>query len=267
MAGGRKVARLEEVSIIRASKEGSEEVTDSVVVELPLTIILNGDEVVTMLCTPEKMDYLAIGFLKSEGLVTDRDDIEDIKINEEEGIVEVETKRETSSLVEKLYDTRTITSGCGKGTVFYNVIDSMQCSKIEAELTIGVDEALELVKGLQQKAGLFQETGGSHSSALCNSEEVLLFNEDIGRHNAVDKIVGETIMKGIELDDKLLVTSGRVSSEILLKTAKLGVPILISRAAPTSLTVKMAEELNLTLICFARRRRINIYTHDWRIKK
>ena len=261
------MTKAQEVSITRVSKEGVEELTDSVVVEIPLTIILNGDEVVTMLCTPEKMEYLAIGFLKSEGLVTDREDIENINVDEEEGIVEVTTKRETSSLVEKLYDTRTITSGCGKGTVFYNVIDSMQCSEIETELELKVDQALELVKELQRKAGLFQETGGSHSSALCNSEEILLFNEDIGRHNAVDKIVGETIMEGFELNDKLLVTSGRVSSEILLKTAKLGLPILISRAAPTSLTVKMAEELNLTLICFVRRGRINIYTHDWRIKK
>lgn len=261
------MGNLKEISIVRVSKEESEKVTDSVVVELPLTIILNGDEVVTMLCTPEKMDYLAVGFLKSEGLITSRDNIEEVKVNEEEGIVEVITKQETSSLVEKLQDTRTITSGCGKGTVFYNVIDSMQVSEIETELKIKINQVLELIKELQLKSDLFQATGGSHSSALCNSEEVVLFNEDIGRHNAVDKIVGETIMKGLELEDKLLVTSGRVSSEILLKTAKLGLPILISRAAPTSLTVKMAEKLNLTLIGFARRNRMNIYTHEWRIKK
>ncbi|MBM7624356.1 formate dehydrogenase accessory sulfurtransferase FdhD [Sporohalobacter salinus] len=260
------MVKSKEVSIIRVSKDGNNKVTDSVVVELPLTIILNGEEVVTMLCTPEKIDYLAVGFLKSEGLITDHNDIRNVEINEEDGIVEVITEEEISSLVKKLYDTRTITSGCGKGTVFYNVIDSMQCSQIGTELEISIDQTLKLVKKLQKKANLFQKTGGSHSSALCNLEEVMIFSEDIGRHNAVDKIVGEAIMKGLSLDDKLLVTSGRVSSEILLKTAKLGLPILISRSAPTSLAVKMAEELNLTLICFARRNRMNIYTHDWRIK-
>ncbi|SJZ81721.1 formate dehydrogenase accessory sulfurtransferase FdhD [Selenihalanaerobacter shriftii] len=258
---------LEEITVLRASKEGITNLADAVVTEMPLTIILNDEEIVTLLCTPLKLDYLALGFLKSEGLINDKGDVKKVEVDQEDGIVRVETKDNTSSLVEKLYGKRTITSGCGKGTIFYNVIDSLQCNKIELELEIEVDMVLKLVRELQQRAELFQETGGSHSSALCTPKETLIFNEDIGRHNAVDKIVGETIMKDLKLNDKLLVTSGRVSSEILLKTAKLGLSILISRAAPTSLTVNMADELGITLIGFARGRRMNIYTHDWRVKR
>lgn len=258
---------LEEVRILKVNKGETEELVDTVIVEFPLTITLNGDEIVTLLCTPNKMDYLALGFLQSEGLISGKTDLQQVEVDEEEGLVRVRTNQETSSLVQKLYGKRTITSGCGKGTIFYNVVDSLKCEEITSELEVEVSQALELVKELQQRAGLFKETGGSHSSALCTPEETLIFNEDIGRHNAVDKIIGETIVKEIELTDKILVTSGRVSSEILLKGAKLGLPIIISRAAPTSLTVKMADELGITLMGFARGYRINIYTNDWRIKK
>ena len=258
--------KSEKIEILRVDRMKGKKVTDSVVVEVPLTVVLNGKEVITMLCTPDKMDYLALGFLKSEGLISTKADIKQLKVDEEEGRVEVETDTATSSLIEELHGQRTITSGCGKGTIFYNVIDSLQCSKIETDLKVEVNNALQLVKDLQQRAELFQETGGSHSSALCTPEEIVIFNEDIGRHNAVDKIVGEVIMEEIEWEDKLVVTSGRVSSEILLKVAKLGISILISRAAPTSLTVRIADELGITLICFARGKRMNVYTHKHRIK-
>jgi len=212
------------------------------------------------------MDYLAIGFLQSEGLITDKSELKKVKIDQEKGVVEVVTKEKTSSLVEELYGKRTITSGCGKGTIFYNAVDSLKCEKIEIELEVSTNQALKLIKKLQEKAELFKKTGGSHSSALCNLEDILIFNEDIGRHNAVDKIVGEAVIKGLVLTDKLLVSSGRISSEILLKVAKLRLPILISRAAPTSLTVEMAEQLGITLIGFARGKRMNIYSHAWRVK-
>jgi len=260
------VKRLEEVTVLRANRGEIKEVNDKVVAEFPLTIILDDEEIVTLLCTPNKLDYLALGFLKSEGLISKRSDIAKVEVDQDEGVVRVDTTGKTSSLVKELYGKRTITSGCGKGTTFYNVVDSLQCNRIETELDLEVDVALELVRELQKRAGLFKETGGSHSSALCTPGEIIIFNEDIGRHNAVDKIVGETIMKDLDLTNKLIVTSGRVSSEILLKVAKLGLPILISRAAPTSLTIELADELGITLIGFARGRRLNIYTHNWRIK-
>jgi FdhD protein len=118
---------------------------------------------------------------------------------------------------------------------------------------------------LQQKALLFKATGGVHSAALADNEMLLYFYEDIGRHNAVDKIIGECLLNGTATDDKALFTSGRISSEIMLKAAKLKIQLIVSRAAPTSLSVELAEALNITLVGFVRGRRMNIYSHPWRI--
>ena len=118
---------------------------------------------------------------------------------------------------------------------------------------------------MQKKALLFKTTGGVHSAALADSEKLLYFHEDIGRHNAVDKIIGECLLNSTTTDDKGLFTSGRLSSEILLKAAKLKIQLIVSRAAPTSLSIELAETLNITLIGFVRGRRMNIYSHPWRI--
>ena len=118
---------------------------------------------------------------------------------------------------------------------------------------------------LQEKAELFRITGGIHSAALCTPEGVVYFCEDIGRHNAVDKIIGLCLKNSVTIEDKILVTSGRISSEILVKTAKLGIPILISRAAPTTLSIELADKLGITLIGFVRGRRFNVYCHTDRV--
>jgi len=121
------------------------------------------------------------------------------------------------------------------------------------------------MESLQQQAVLFKATGGVHSAALADTEKILFFCEDIGRHNAIDKIIGEAIKAGTATDDKIIVSSGRLSSEILLKAAKLQIQMLVSRAAPTSLSIELAESLNITLVGFVRGKRINIYSHGWRI--
>jgi len=242
-----------------------EELEDRVTVEKPITIYVNGSELVTLLCTPEKIDRLALGFLRSEGILTGADQIESIRVKDEEGLVEVELK-EKSGLAENLYGKRTVTSGCGKGTVFFNVLDSMRSKPLTGEMEVPADRILQLMEELQQKAQLFKDTGGVHSAALADDEKILYFYEDIGRHNAIDKIVGECLLDGINTDDKTIITSGRLSSEILLKAAKLQIQLIISRAAPTSLCIELAESLNITLVGFVRGRRLNIYSHRWRVK-
>lgn len=242
-----------------------EELEDRVTVETPITIYVNGRELVTLLCTPEKIDRLALGFLRSEGILTAADQLESIRVKGEEGLVEVELK-EKSGLAEKLYGKRTVTSGCGKGTVFFNVLDSMRSKPLSGKMEVPAERILQLMEELQQKAQLFKETGGVHSAALADDEKILYFYEDIGRHNAIDKIVGECLLDGVNTDDKIIITSGRLSSEILLKVAKLQVQIITSRAAPTSLCIELAESLNITLVGFVRGKRLNIYSHEWRIK-
>jgi FdhD protein len=241
-----------------------EEVDDLVVVEKPVTLFLNGSELVTLLCTPEKLDCLAIGFLRSEGLLLSMDEINSLQVNEKDGFVEVDLKNKTG-FAEKLYGKRTITSGCGKGTVFFSVLDSLRSNPLEGTMEIDAVKILSLVSALQKKATLFETTGGVHSAALADQEEIILFFEDIGRHNAIDKIIGAAMQSVLETDDKIMVSSGRLSSEILLKAAKMKIQLLISRAAPTSLCLELAENLNITLVGFARGERINVYTHRWRI--
>ncbi|EEG77366.1 formate dehydrogenase accessory sulfurtransferase FdhD [Dethiobacter alkaliphilus] len=254
----------EERRIWRFDVEGVRQMDDVVIREVPLTIYLNGQEFVTLLYTPEMADMLAVGFLRSEGLVKDFGDITSLRFDGERGFIFVETKN--GGLTEKLYGKRTITSGCGKGTVFFSVLDALKNKPVESGLSITYEQVLGLVRQLQENAVLFQATGGIHSAALCHPDGVVYTCEDIGRHNAVDKIIGLCLKNSVSLEDKVLVTSGRISSEILIKTAKLGIPVLLSRAAPTTLSVELADTLGVTLIGFARGRRFNVYTHPERVQ-
>jgi FdhD protein len=137
--------------------------------------------------------------------------------------------------------------------------------KVESQTKISALEVFELVMEFQHRSQIFRTTGGVHSAALCDTKSILVFSEDIGRHNAIDKIFGECILKDIPTDDRIIVTSGRVSSEILLKAVKRNIPLLISKSAPTDLGVKLANDLGVTLIGFVRGKRMNVYSNDWRV--
>jgi FdhD protein len=237
---------------------------DQVVVEAPLTIYLNGAELITLLCTPDKLDRLAIGFLRSEGILASLDEVTGLRVRQDEGLVEVELKRPPGP-AGRIYGKRTITSGCGKGTVFFNALDALRSKPLAGKISLQAAQVLALMRAMQEKALLFKATGGVHGAALADPERILIFCEDIGRHNAVDKIAGECLLTGVSLEDKILLSTGRMSAEILLKAAKLRLPVLISRAAPTSLSIELAEALNITLIGFVRGRRMNVYTHSRRV--
>jgi len=251
------------LQILRVEKDRAWETGDLIVREAPLTIYLNGREFVTLLCTPELMDMLAIGFLRSEGLIRDYGEVTSLALDEEQGFVFVETQG--GKLAEELHGKRTITTGCGKGTVFFSVLDALQSKPISSALTITATQIHGLMRDLQERAVVFKQTGGVHSAALCSAEDVLYFCEDIGRHNAVDKIIGMCLRDKVTIAEKVLLTSGRISSEILVKTAKLGLPVLISRAAPTALSVELAEKLGMTLVGFVRGHNLNVYSHAGRV--
>lgn len=254
-----------EAEIVRIRNLARSKETDRVVLETPLTIFLNDSEFITLLCSPDKLECLAVGFLRSEGLITGAADIEKIDLDYEKKIVYIKTVSK-NDLVDKLYGKRMITSGCGKGSLFFSALDSLQSKqKIESPLQVKAGEVYKLVSAMQEKAQLFKSTGGVHSAALAERGEILYYNEDIGRHNAVDKIVGQCTLKDIDLGDKLLLSSGRISSEIVIKGAKLGLPLIVSRSAPTSLAVELARETGITLVGFARGKRLNVYSHDYRI--
>ncbi len=251
-----------EVARIKGGERVSE--GDPVVVEYPFTIFLNGEEFVTLLCSPFSLDCLAVGFLRSEGLLSGAEDLKSIRVDEEQGMVFVETRAKTD-LAEKLYGKRTITSGCGKGTVFFNVLDSLQSKPLESSLRVSSASLLRCMQEMQGHSVLFKTTGGVHIAAVADPDKLLFFHEDIGRHNAVDKIIGECLLKKTPLEDKMLLSSGRLTSEIVIKGAKMRFPLIASRSAPTSLSVQLSRELGITLVGFVRGRRMNVYAHDDRI--
>ncbi|NBG87327.1 formate dehydrogenase accessory sulfurtransferase FdhD [Isachenkonia alkalipeptolytica] len=242
---------------------------DQVVVEYPLTVYLNDEEFITLLCSPntsENLQYLALGFLISEGMIVHKSDVGKITVEEEAGHIHIQLKNKIN-LKQKLYGKRTVTTGCGKGTVFYNVLDSLGSQEIKNDIIYDYRHILKLSTELNQKSGLFKETGGVHFCALCDQEKVLFFHEDIGRHNALDKIIGEAFAKEEPLEDKILITSGRLSSEMIIKAAKKAIPVIVSRSAPTELSVNIAKDLDITLIGFARGNRMNIYHGSKRVSQ
>ncbi|MFH1737044.1 MAG: formate dehydrogenase accessory sulfurtransferase FdhD, partial [Actinomycetota bacterium] len=241
------------------TRETREDKTDRVIREMPLTVFVNDEELVTLLCSPDKMDELAVGFLWSESVVDTKDEIMKVVVDEAKGTVWVTADRD-SEFVKNLLFKRMITSGCGKGTTFYSVVDSMAAQPIISDIRATPGQILALMTEFQDGSALYKATHGVHSAALCEPSRVVLFREDIGRHNAVDKILGHCLMNGVDPAGKILITSGRISSEVLLKAGKKGIPVIISRTSATDLALRLADKLNITLVGFVRGGKMNVYT-------
>ena len=250
--------------VVRVSQTGKNEIEDVVAKELPLTIIFNGTELVTMLCSPADLKYLAVGFLYSEGLLSSKEEIKSLLVDEQRGVARVEST-DSAKVADELVFKRFIASGCGRGASFYSAADIINQAPVKSPTVISAEDVFGLMKQFQHRSEVFRATGGVHSAALCRGRQILVFAEDIGRHNAVDKIFGRCLLEDIATEGGVVVTSGRISSEILLKVAKRDIPLLLSNAAPTNLGVKLADDLGITLIGFVRGRRMNVYSHGWRV--
>jgi FdhD protein len=248
---------IERITILQFTEQGRIEIEDVVVTELPLTIILNHQEVVTLLCSPTKLEYLTVGYLWSEDLIKSKDEIREIKLDRETGVARVETERAVNVLSKPL-----LASGGGRECT---ALSRVRRVSVESPTKLSSSQIFSLMENFVQRSEVFKTTGGVHSAALCEADSLLIFSEDIGRHNAIDKVFGECLLKDIPTDDRLIITSGRVSSEILLKVAKRNIHLLVSKSAPTNLGVRLANDLGITLIGFVRGKRMNIYTHDERV--
>ena len=248
-----------EVEVLRITKDRCRHARVSVVREIPLTIFLNDREIITLLCTGAHVENLAIGFLKSEGMLQHLNNLQRVETDKDGQTVLVYTN-EPTEMAEKLFGKRTLTSGCGKGTIFYNVIDSLQSQPLKNQVTIRVDQVRKLMSELHKRSELYRRSRGVHNCGLATTKKILLFRADIGRHNAVDMIMGECFLKEIDTSDKILITTGRITSEILIKAAKMKIPALISRSAATSLSLDLAHKLNMTVIGYVRGGSILAYT-------
>jgi FdhD protein len=254
---------MEELEITKVNRGKITTEKDLVAREIPLTINLNGSEFVILLASPMDLKELCAGFLFSNGLIKAAADIESITLDEQNwlaGLV-LKDKEKTADLVFK----RMYTSGCGRGTQFYNALDVLHRRKNTSSLKVEISRISELMAEFNKCSSAFKKTGGVHSAALSDGEKIVVAREDIGRHNAVDKIIGYSLFEGINFYDKIFLTSGRVSSEIILKVKKTGSPVIVSRSAPTNQGVRLAREMNLTLIGFARGSQMNIYSARERV--
>lgn len=256
--------KTESFDIVRINNDTGEKVKDVVTVEEPLTIFLNGEELVTLLYTPSYPKQLTVGFLVSEGVIKGKTDIESIRFYSKKGVININIKGNGNGY-KKIFSKRLITSGCCGGTSFYNIDDIKDFKKIRSKCKFSITTIINVMKEMVRQSKIFKKTGGIHSSALAREGKIVLFREDVGRHNAVDKILGECFLSDIPLNDAILLTSGRITSEITRKAGVVGIPIIASKSAPSSLSIKMAREIGVTLIGFVRGKRMNIYTGEWRI--
>ena len=252
-----------EYPVLKISGAGAEEVAGNVVREYPLTIILNNREMVTLLCYPKDLKHLVVGFLASEGFIEGREDVRDVFVDEVRGVVRVTTTRDVEDDPDVIFK-RVISTGCGRGISFYSPAHQGSL-KVESAERISSDRIASLVKEFQQTSTIYKDTHGVHSAALCDESGLLVFAEDIGRHNAIDKVFGRCLMESIATKDKIILTSGRVTSEILHKVARRGVPVLVSISAPTNLGVDISDALGITLVALVRGGKMNVYTRPDRI--
>lgn len=239
-------------------------IDETVAIEFPLTVVVNGQEFATMVCTPTNIRELLIGFLASEGIIHFYDEIKSLTIDDSRGFAYVEIDRDLEKL-ELDHSKRFIGSCCGKSRQFYFKSDVRTAKTVTTNIKIHAKQCLALMDQLQSQSTSFQLTGGVHNAALCTVDEVLTIRTDIGRHNALDKVYGYVLENNIPLKDKVIAFSGRVSSEVLLKVSKMGIGIIISKSAPTDLALNLAVDLGITVVGFVRGKKMNVYTKKERI--
>lgn len=251
---------IRRISITQLAYDSVEITHDDVPIEYSLTLYLNGEEWVTLLCSPYSLEFLVCGFMKSEGLIKGREDMEELVIDSDRGQAWIRMKN-----VSQIAGRRTYTSGFARGITSCNVMGAVELKPCSAELRVHFEDLTGMMDAFNVASPAFKATGGVHSCAICSSKEMLLFQEDIGRNNAIDKLIGEALIMGVPTEDKVLLTSCRISSEILMKAAHAGFPMIVSRAAPTDMAVREAEKLNITLLGFVRGTRGNVYAGKNRI--
>lgn len=225
-------------------------ITTSVTVERPLTLFLNAQEIVTMMTIGDYPEYLAIGYLVNQNMLTASDRVEAVDYEEDLDAVIVRTDAKTN--FEEKLKKKTLTSGCAQGTAFGDLMEKFDDVSLSDNVHIRTSELLTLLKRINTAPSLYQEAGAIHGCVLADGDNPLIYMEDVGRHNAVDKIAGYMRMNDISGVDKIFYTTGRLTSEMVIKTVQMGIPILISRSGFTAWGVELAREANLTLIGRAR---------------
>ncbi len=240
--------------------QGSQLDVEAEIVEEALACIsVNGKELATFMCSPGELDRLAVGFLANEGLIDSLDDVRAIHVSKGKTCVDVWLHNAELELPKRAI----VTAGCGGGVTFDDL--SKKHAPLDSALTATHQQLAELMKQMHQGASLYQRARGIHTAALADTARILLQVEDVGRHNCLDRLKGEALFEQVATEGRILLSSGRVSSEMINKARKLGTPIVCSRTSPTSLSVALAEKWNITVVAYLRQDRMRIYTHPQRV--
>jgi FdhD protein len=235
-----------------------------VVVERPLTLFLNGQEIVTMMTIGDHRDCLAVGYLQNQNMLRREDEITGIDHDDDLSVVVVRTKRKTD--YEKKLRKKTLTSGCAQGTAFGDVMEKFADVVLDPAAVLQTSWLYSLSRQINLTPSLYLAAGAIHGCVLCERDRPLIYMEDVGRHNAIDKIAGYMRLNDIGPEGKIFYTTGRLTSEMVIKTVQMGIAILISRSGFTAWGVELARQANLTLIGRAKGKRFVALAGEKRIR-
>lgn len=224
-----------------------------------LSIYVNGESLATMMCSPLQLEALTVGFLYNEGLIDSADEIGLLQLNQTQSVADVILTRDQVQLPRRMI----LTTGCGGGVTGQVLSESYPA--LESDFVTAPAVITLLMRQLGGAARLYNAVRGVHTAVLGDETGLLVSAEDVGRHNAVDKVAGQALLDGIETRDRILLTSGRISSEMLGKARRMGVPVVASRTAPTSITVELADAWNICVIGYVRQGGMRVYTGGWRL--
>jgi FdhD protein len=249
---------------VRGLDHNGQPVDTTVVTERPLTLFLNAQEIVTMMTIGDRPELLAVGYLLNQNMLRADDEITSVEHHDDIATVVVRTRRQTN--FEDKLKKKTQTSGCAQGTVFGDLMEELDTITLDPNARIKTSWLYQLTKKINTQPSLYLKAGAIHGCVLCRADEPLVYMEDVGRHNAVDKIAGYMFLERIPPDDKIFYTTGRLTSEMVIKTVKMRIPILVSRSGFTAWGVELARKANLTLIGRARGKRFVALAGEGRLE-
>jgi len=236
----------------------------AVVVERPLTLFLNGQEIVTMMTIGDFPEYLALGYLLNQNMLRPDDEVTGVDYDDELEVVVVRTERETD--FEERLKKKTLTSGCAQGTVFGDVMEKFETVRLDPAAELRTSWLYTLTRKINTEPSLYLSAGAIHGCVLCEADRPLVYMEDVGRHNAIDKIAGWMFRHRVGPEGKIFYTTGRLTSEMVIKCVQMGVPILVSRSGFTAWGVQLARQAGLTLIGRARGKRFLCLSGEHRLR-
>lgn len=239
------------------------EVETSVTMERPLTLYLNGQEIVTMMTILDRPEDLAVGYLLNQGMLRAEDRLTAVDYDDDLGVVVVRTEARTD--FEEKLKKKTLTSGCAQGTAFGDLMEGFASVTLSTEVKLRTSDLYRLLHRINTIPSLYLEAGAIHGCALAAADQPLCYMEDVGRHNAVDKIAGWMFRAAVSGADKIFYTTGRLTSEMVIKTVRMGIPILLSRSGFTAWGVELAREANLTLIGRCKGKRFTVLAGEGRM--